>query len=109
LTRNQNPEQLARDQIDLLLTASGWLIQSFKQKNIAAGVGVASREYPTDTGPADYILFVDKKPVEVIEAKCDEEGVSTAKVEQQQIVQEIESCLSVCDKTEETITNSLKQ
>lgn len=29
--------------------------------------------------------------------------------EQQQIVQEIESPLSVCDKIEETITNSLKQ
>ncbi len=29
--------------------------------------------------------------------------------QQQQIVQEIESRLSVCDKIEETITNSLKQ
>ncbi len=29
--------------------------------------------------------------------------------EQQQIVQEIESRLSVCDKMEETITNSLQQ
>ena len=29
--------------------------------------------------------------------------------EQQQIVQEIESRLSVCDKIEETIINSLKQ
>jgi type I restriction enzyme, S subunit len=29
--------------------------------------------------------------------------------EQQQIVEEIESRLSVCDKIEETITNSLKQ
>jgi type I restriction enzyme S subunit len=29
--------------------------------------------------------------------------------EQQQIVQEIESRLSVCDKIEETITNSLKR
>ena len=31
------------------------------------------------------------------------------KAVQQQIVQEIESRLSVCDKIEETITNSLKQ
>jgi type I restriction enzyme S subunit len=29
--------------------------------------------------------------------------------EQQQIIQEIESRLSVCDKMEETITNSLQQ
>jgi type I restriction enzyme S subunit len=33
----------------------------------------------------------------------------TSLEEQQQIVQEIESRLSVCDKIEETITNSLKQ
>ena len=31
------------------------------------------------------------------------------KAVQQQMVQEIESRLSVCDKLEETITNSLKQ
>ena len=74
LAANQNPEQLARDQIDQLLAASGWLIQSYKQKNIAAGLGVAIREYPTDTGPADYILFVNRKAVGVIEAKREEEG-----------------------------------
>ena len=74
-TANQNPEQVARDNIDRFLIASGWIIQSFKQKNIAAGLGVAIREYPTDTGPADYILFVNKKPVGVIEAKREEEGV----------------------------------
>jgi type I site-specific restriction endonuclease len=72
---NQNTEQLARDQIDQLLLASGWLVESFKQKNIAAASGVAIREYPTDTVPADFILFVNKKPVGVIEAKREEEGV----------------------------------
>ncbi len=72
---NQNPEQFARDKIDSALLQSGWLVQSYKQKNIAAGLGVAIREYATDTGPADYILFVDKKPVGVIEAKREEEGV----------------------------------
>ena len=74
-TANQNPEQLACDNIDRLLIASGWIIQSFKQKNLAAGLGFAICEYSTDTGPADYILFVDKKPVGVIEAKREEEGV----------------------------------
>ena len=74
-TANQNPEQLVRDNIDTLLIASGGIIQSFKQKNIAAGLAVAICEYSTDTGPADYILFVDKKPVGVIEAKREEEGV----------------------------------
>ena len=32
------------------------------------------REYPTDTGPADYVLFVNREPVGVIEAKRDEAG-----------------------------------
>src|SRR5438128_445592 len=58
-----------------MLVASGWLVQSKKQINLAAAVGVAVREYQTDIGPADYILFVNKKPVGVIEAKREEEGV----------------------------------
>jgi type I site-specific restriction endonuclease len=32
------------------------------------------REWHTDVGPADYVLFVDKKAVGVIEAKREEEG-----------------------------------
>ncbi|MBB6576335.1 hypothetical protein HNP33_000383 [Comamonas odontotermitis] len=31
-----------------------------KQLNLGAARGVAVREYPTDTGPADYVLFVDR-------------------------------------------------
>ncbi len=33
---------------------------------------MAVREFPTDTGPADYVLFVDREAVGVIEAKRDE-------------------------------------
>ncbi len=72
---NQNPEQIARDKIDAMLIASGWVIQSKNNINLAAGLGVAVREYQTDVGPADYVLFVDRKPVGVIEAKREEEGV----------------------------------
>ncbi len=72
---NQNPEQLVRDKIDKMLLASGWLVQSKKQINLAANIGVAVREYQTNVGPADYILFVNKKPVGVIEAKREEEGI----------------------------------
>ena len=75
ISANQNPEQLVRDNIDKMLLASGWLVQSKKQLNLAASVGVAVREYQTNIGPADYILFVHKKPVGVIEAKREEEGV----------------------------------
>ena len=71
---NQNPEQIARDNIDKQLTSCGWVIQSIKQINLNAGIGVAVKEYLTDVGPADYVLFVDGKPCGVIEAKREEEG-----------------------------------
>jgi type I restriction enzyme, R subunit len=72
---NQNPEQLARDKIDSDLFRSGWLIQDKSKINLNAGLGIAVREYQTDIGPADYVLFVNKKPVGIIEAKRSEEGV----------------------------------
>lgn len=71
---NQNPEQIARDHIDRQLVACGWIIQSIKQINLNAGVGVVVREYLTDVGPADYVLFVEGKPCGVIEAKREKEG-----------------------------------
>jgi type I restriction enzyme, R subunit len=61
--KNQNPEQIARDKIDALLEQAGWKVQSIKKMDLNAALGVAVREYQTDVGPADYVLFVDKKPV----------------------------------------------
>lgn len=72
---NQSPEQKARDEIDRQLAACGWNVQSKNEINLSAGLGVAVREYLTDVGPADYILFVAKKPVGIIEAKRTEEGI----------------------------------
>lgn len=65
------PEAKARQQIDRKLEQAGWVIQNRKQINLGAGPGVAVREYPTDTGPADYVLFVNRQPAGVIEAKPD--------------------------------------
>jgi type I restriction enzyme R subunit len=71
---NQNPEQLARDDIDKQLTACGWQVQSMAKINLSSCLGVAVREYLTDVGPADYVLFIDGKACGVIEAKREEEG-----------------------------------
>lgn len=71
---NQSPEQIARDRIDLMLAESGWIVQDYRKMNLSAGLGVAIREYLTDVGPADYVLFVEGKPAGVIEAKRVEEG-----------------------------------
>ena len=77
------PEQRARELIDAKLEAAGWVVQDMKQLNLGAGFGVAVREYPTDTGPADYILFAGREPVGVIEAKRDEAGTSLSTHETQ--------------------------
>jgi type I restriction enzyme R subunit len=82
---NQNPEQIARDNIDKQLKSCGWIVQNKRNLNLNAGLGVAVREYQTDAGPADYILFVDRKPVGVIEAKREEEGHRLTVVEEQSV------------------------
>jgi type I restriction enzyme R subunit len=80
---NQSPEEVARDKIDKQLLACGWKIQNKNEINLNAGIGVAIREYQTDIGPADYLLFVDKKPVGIIEAKKEEEGFRLTTHEEQ--------------------------
>ncbi|MCL0038198.1 DEAD/DEAH box helicase family protein [Thermodesulfovibrionales bacterium] len=71
---NQTPEQIARDKIDVMLQQAGWKVQDRKAVDFSAGLGIAVREYLTDIGPADYALFVDHKPLGVIEAKPETEG-----------------------------------
>ena len=56
-------------QIDEQLAACGWVVQDYRHAAVAAAQGVAVREVPTDAGPADYVLFVDRQAVGVIEAK----------------------------------------
>lgn len=70
------PEAKARQEIDKHLEQAGWLVQDMKQLNLGASLGVAVREFPTDTGPADYVLFVNRVAVGVIEAKRNESGVN---------------------------------
>ncbi len=83
MSENQNPEQKARDNIDALLKQAGWVAQHKKKINLNDGPGQAVREYQTDVGPADYVLFVDKKAVGVIEAKREEEAQNITMVERQ--------------------------
>lgn len=75
------PEELARQQIDKMLIAAGWAIQDKKHLNLGASRGVAVREFPLPTGEADYLLFVDRKSVGVVEAKP--EGMTLGGVHEQ--------------------------
>ncbi|AKB26264.1 Type I restriction-modification system, restriction subunit R [Methanosarcina sp. MTP4] len=83
MSNNQNPEQKARNNIDRKLNDSGWIVQEKTRVDWSASRGIAVKEYLTDVGPADYVLFVDKKPVGIIEAKRDEEGHRLTVVEEQ--------------------------
>ena len=91
---NQTPEQIARDNIDKQLVECGWIIQDKKSINLNAGSGVAITEYQTDVGPADYVLFVDGKPVGIIEAKAEDKGF--------QLIQAESSIQRLCRQQAET-------
>ena len=78
-----SPEEKARLVIDEQLEKSGWIIQDMKELNLAAGRGVAVREYPTSSGEVDYALFVDGIPVGIAEAKREEKGEDITTVEKQ--------------------------
>jgi type I restriction enzyme R subunit len=77
------PESLARIEIDSRLEKAGWIVQDLKKLDLSAGLGIAVREYPTDTGPADYVLFVARNAVGVIEAKRDSAGENLTATEAQ--------------------------
>ncbi|WP_204113647.1 DEAD/DEAH box helicase family protein [Shimia biformata] len=75
------PEQVARQQIDRLLSGAGWLVQNPDEFNRKAALGVAVREFQLTTGPCDYLLFVDGKAAGVVEAK--KEGMTLSGVTDQ--------------------------
>jgi len=75
------PEEEARKNIDILLEDAGWQIQNLDAINLGASFGIAVREFPLDTGAADYLLFVNRFAVGVIEAKP--EGTTLSGVAEQ--------------------------
>jgi len=77
------PEDKARQNIDKMLTDAGFVLQDMREFNRASALGVAVREYPTNSGPVDYLLFVGGKPVGVVEAKAENKGFSLSCVAEQ--------------------------
>lgn len=80
---NQNPEQIARDRIDEMLQQAGWVVQDKNKTDLYDGAGQAIKEYQTDVGPADYVLFVNQQAIGVIEAKREDVGHKITEVENQ--------------------------
>ena len=63
------PEEIARQQVDEMLTVSGWIVQDRQKLNLGVGLGLAIREFSLRTGAADYLLMVNREVVGVVEAK----------------------------------------
>jgi type I restriction enzyme R subunit len=63
------PEQKARKNIDKQLEQCGWKVQDHDSLNLSESTGIAIREFPIGKDHADYILFIDRIAVGVIEAK----------------------------------------
>src|SRR5213083_2209447 len=77
-----SPEELARQNIDALLTKCGWQVQDRRSINLGAARGVAIREaLLKDRAEVDYLLFVDGKAIGTVEAKP--EGHTLIGVEEQ--------------------------
>ena len=77
------PEQQARVNIDNLLEQVGWSVQNASAVNLYAARGVAVREFRLKPGHgrADYLLYIDRQAVGVVEAKP--EGSTLKGVESQ--------------------------
>jgi type I restriction enzyme R subunit len=61
-----------------MLELAGWSVQDMNGIDFTASRGVAIRELPLKTGYADYMLFVNRQAVGVVEAK--KEGTSLSGV-----------------------------
>ena len=77
------PEAKARVNIDKMLTEAGYALQDMSGINRTAALGVAVREFPTKSGPVDYLLFVNGKPIGAVEAKAEDKGFSLTGVAEQ--------------------------
>jgi type I restriction enzyme R subunit len=79
------PEAIARESIDSQLQEAGWVVQSRNEVNLAAGRGIAVREFlmAPGHGKADYLLFLDRKAVGAFEAKKTGETLAGVEIQAQ--------------------------
>ena len=68
---SSSKEDSARHTTDKKLIEAGWLVQKFPKINFSAGIGIAIEEFPTDSGPTDYALFIERRSLEPKGAKSE--------------------------------------
>jgi hypothetical protein len=64
------PEQRARQDIDAALAAAGWVVQDRPQMNLAAGPGVAVREFRWET-PHEDLAYDAGGPLAAVHVRRD--------------------------------------
>ncbi len=81
------PEAKARLNIDKKLIELGYIIQDMKDFNPNVSLGVVVREFPVkngnEKGSIDYLIFINKEAVGVIEAKASNKGENLTTTEEQ--------------------------
>lgn len=71
-------EQEVRSRLETELKLAGWSVQARGELDLVSHRGVAVREVHTRHGYADYLLYVEGRPVGVIEAKREGEDLTAA-------------------------------
>ena len=64
----KNEKTTRKELIDVALAASGWSPILPFENHVQYTFG-AVEEYPTQNGPADYVLFSQNRPIAIVEAK----------------------------------------
>lgn len=62
------PAQKARETIDSMLAAAGWVIQDSKAFDPSVSTVIALREVPLRSGRCDYLPLAMRRPVDILEA-----------------------------------------
>ena len=78
-------EKKAKLEIDRKLELARYTVQDMSEFDPTTSLGVAVREYPTHVGEADYVLFINRVPVDVIEAKATDKGEKSITVSDQSL------------------------
>ena len=83
------PEKETRKVIDGQLEDSGWSVLK-RGETIPTKGAFASEEYPTSSGPADYVLVVDGNIIGIVEAKKSGEPVYSVLTQGQRYARDVE-------------------
>jgi type I restriction enzyme R subunit len=92
-------EDQAREKIDAQLAACGWEVQDYPHMDLSCPA-VAVREFPLKQGHgiADYLLFVKRKAVGIVEAKREGETLTGVEVQTEKYSQGLPDFLPAVSK-----------